>query len=136
MDIQEHISALQWEAIEAYPLECCGVLVETGDGTIDLRPSPAPLNDHRHFQVDPAVIVGTHQNGENILGFYHSHPDAPPILSQADLASMLVNDAPAWPNTEWLVISVYKGQNVEMVQYVWNPTIEAFEGKAVQEVVS
>ncbi len=76
-------------AREAYPLECCGVLLGSGglvSGTArcrNLHPEPT-----HHYRIDPneltAIAEAARAHGLAIAGFYHSHPDGPAVLSHED----------------------------------------------------
>ena len=55
------------------------------------------------FQLDPEGFLEADrwasQNGLDIVGFWHSHPDHPPVPSPTDLES-------AWPEYSYLIVSV------------------------------
>jgi proteasome lid subunit RPN8/RPN11 len=81
---------------DAYPHECCGVLLgrfERGDRAAEAlvrcgngRPD-SPAN---RYAIDPREILaaerGARARGQEIVGFYHSHPDHPARWSPTDLA--------------------------------------------------
>jgi proteasome lid subunit RPN8/RPN11 len=98
-------------AAAAYPHECCGALIgSSGRGARVVTDALALANiagetSHR-------FLVGTDEyrkaeaharnTGLSLLGFYHSHPDAPAQPSQYDLSQ-------AWPNFHYIIVSVRKG---------------------------
>jgi len=101
------------QAADAYPKECCGLLVGRDEGQ-DLRvtrvvPSANldPAGGTRAFEIDPALILewtkrlrGT---PERLIGHYHSHPDGPAQPSATDLDH-------AWePGRIWLILGVRGG---------------------------
>jgi proteasome lid subunit RPN8/RPN11 len=47
------------------------------------------------------------ENGFDVVGFYHSHPDDRAVPSQYDLEH-------AWPTYSYIVVSVEKGQAVDL----------------------
>jgi proteasome lid subunit RPN8/RPN11 len=70
------------------PNECCGLLIGTCQ-QIDLafrarnrRPGPNTylIDPRDHF----AAIKAARQAGAEVVGYYHSHPDAPPAPSATD----------------------------------------------------
>ena len=73
------------------PKEACGLLAgKTGHITHSLPVhNLAPLPESR-FELDPreelAALKAIDKGGLQLLGVYHSHPEAPPIPSQADIA--------------------------------------------------
>ena len=95
-----------WEKIEsegarAYPNECCGILFGrdvTGDGDFALRrvveTIQPVLNEfeeeeqYHRFLITPQTLMKAEKHaakeGLLVLGFYHSHPDAPAKPSEYD----------------------------------------------------
>lgn len=74
------LDGLKTEAIEAYPRECCGILLGTGQAITSIRSAknvhPRPEN---HFEIDPQALIDAHRaarrGGPQVLGFFHSHPN-------------------------------------------------------------
>lgn len=75
----------------AFPLEACGLLLG-GDGRIEemrvcrnVHPEPAT-----HFEIDPRALIDAHRaarlGGEQVIGYWHSHPAGPPEPSATDRA--------------------------------------------------
>lgn len=97
---------------DAYPREGCGVLLgEVADGArrvTGLEPAENrwPDRDDRYL-VDPETLRRLMEEEENggprVLGFYHSHPDAPPEPSKTDLEH-------AWPWYHYLIVGVRGGR--------------------------
>lgn len=96
----------------AYPKEGCGVLLGRrvdGERRVErLEPAPNrwPDRDDRYL-VDPRtlrrLLEEEDDGGPEILGFYHSHPDAPPEPSETDRAH-------AWPWYHYLIVPVAEGE--------------------------
>ena len=111
-DMQQ--AALSRHALDAYPNECCGLLIgsDLPNGDLLVREIVRSANldagdGARAFEVDPAVILAwqkkTRGTTARILGHYHSHPDAPAQPSATDLAR-------AWePGQAWLIMTVLGG---------------------------
>jgi proteasome lid subunit RPN8/RPN11 len=63
----------------------------------------------RRFVIEPIAMVKLERelrkSGEQLVGFYHSHPDHPAEPSVTDLEYFRL-----WPRTIWLIIPVAKGQ--------------------------
>lgn len=104
-DLHRHLEA-------AYPREACGVLLgQVGDGTrrvTALHPAPNRWPDRNdRYLVDPGVLrrllEAEEKGGARVLGFYHSHPDAPPEPSPTDLEY-------AWPWYHYLIVRVTAGR--------------------------
>ncbi|MCW9035171.1 MAG: M67 family metallopeptidase [Alphaproteobacteria bacterium] len=106
---------MEMEAEEAYPQECCGLLVglrESEDKVKVTRviPSPNMSTDDltKRFEVDPRLqfelMRHLRDKPEVIVGHYHSHPDHPPLPSETDLKMALD------PDMVWVIIGVEQGQ--------------------------
>lgn len=83
------VATLLEEALRAHPAECCGLLLGVGGRVTRAAPAanvhPDPL---RHFEIDPAVLIAAHRaargGAEQVLGYYHSHPNGRCEPSAAD----------------------------------------------------
>ena len=109
-------AAIRRHGRETYPNECCGALI--GDERLVGHAAPLPNtteegarrrflvrpSDYRQAEADAARLKG------NLLGFYHSHPDAPARPSQYDLDH-------AWPSFWYVIVSVQQGEPAQMT--VW-----------------
>src|SRR5258707_7926581 len=102
---------------ETYPHECCGILLGRvdDDGTRTVTSIARVGNTrtdsaHNRYNIDPRELVRIQREardrGEDILGFYHSHPDHPARWSPTDLA-----DA-HWFRCSYVITSVEKGRAV------------------------
>ena len=101
---------------ESYPHECCGVLLGTFDVDQDVRevlrivPAGNTWVDspHNRYNIDPRELIAAQrqarESGEDIVGFYHSHPDHPAQWSQTDLAEA------HWYGCSYVITSVKKGE--------------------------
>lgn len=103
-------------AAAAYPHEACGLVVRRAGGLAvvpghNLAPRGA-------FELDPATLI-SHRH-EDLVALYHSHCDAPPILSAADRATLVIGDQPAWPGVEVWIVPVRNGVTAPPVRYGWN----------------
>jgi proteasome lid subunit RPN8/RPN11 len=100
-----------------YPYECCGVLVgqfEEAGGKVVKTVVPcgntrmdSPAN---RYHIDPIELVRIQRAallaGDDIVGFYHSHPDHPARWSATDLAEA------HWTGCSYVITSVEKGRAV------------------------
>lgn len=100
---------------ETYPHECCGVLLGQfdGDGTrrvtsIAQCGNTRDDSPHNRYNIDPRELVRIQREGrerrEDIVGFYHSHPDHPAQWSQTDLAEA------HWFGCSYVITAVEKGK--------------------------
>ena len=115
-------------ANEHYPHEACGILfgedgIITEASGLDNRLSKA--DSTKHFYMDPTEIFRAEKEarlkGLSILGFFHSHPDAPAVLSKEDEEYMI-------PGLIYLIVSVTRDKVPEIRTYIKNsPDGEAYE---------
>jgi proteasome lid subunit RPN8/RPN11 len=80
---------------ETYPHECCGVLLGQMGGDTRTVTSTARCGNTRtdspqnRYHIDPKELVRiqrlARERDEDIIGFYHSHPDHPAQWSKTDL---------------------------------------------------
>ena len=65
---------------------------------------------HNRYNIDPKELIRIQregrERGEDIIGFYHSHPDHPAQWSQTDLAEA------HWFGCSYVITSVEKGKAV------------------------
>ena len=105
----------------SYPHECCGFLIgrrqEGRKRVEEVRPAgnardDSPLN---RYLISPEEMFRAERDarraGQEVLGFYHSHPDVPARPSQYDLDH-------AWPVYSFLIMSVNQGRATEMHAWV------------------
>lgn len=113
---------IRWEAKHCYPNECCGILlgnVVAGHRIVTMTltcenmrvDSPAD-----RYSISPEQVIGAlklaRNRGENIIGFYHSHPDHSPNYSSTDLAEA------HWFDCSYVITSVERGTPATTASYV------------------
>ena len=120
----EVASKIRAHGAETYPHECCGALLgkEISD---DVREITAlfPLVNRRddsprnRFQVTSEDVrdaeKAARQQGVDVLGWYHSHPDHPAKPSQFDQDH-------AWPWYSYIIVSVANGEPQSMTSWRLN----------------
>jgi proteasome lid subunit RPN8/RPN11 len=102
---------------QTYPHECCGVLLGQDNGgerivtravTCGNTRTDSPEN---RYNIDPKDLIriqlDAREDGLDILGFYHSHPDHPARWSTTDLAEA------HWIGCSYVITSVNRG-NAEL----------------------
>ena len=106
--------AIRRHGEETYPNECCGVLLGQMDGDLRTVTSTARCGNTRtdspqnRYHIDPKELVRIQREGRNrdedIIGFYHSHPDHPAQWSQTDLAEA------HWIGCSYVITRVAQGK--------------------------
>lgn len=138
------IHKLAWEQLrrhgeETYPYECCGVLVGEMDGE-GVKVVQAAVrcgnqrsdSPHNRYEVDPRELVRIQREAraqaQDILGFYHSHPDHPARWSQTDLAEA------HWTGCSYVITSVINGRAAETNSFnlTARDEIKSFEDEEIR----
>jgi len=112
---QSAYASLRRHGEETYPHECCGVLLGRmeDDGARTVTSVARAGNTrtdsaHNRYNIDPKDLIRIQREGrtrgEDIIGFYHSHPDHPAQWSQTDLAEA------HWFGCSYVITSVEKGK--------------------------
>jgi proteasome lid subunit RPN8/RPN11 len=113
-------AALRQHGEETYPHECCGVLLghfgddDGGSGPVTKTVSRIARcgntredSPHNRYSIAPRELIRIQregrERGEDIVGFYHSHPDHPAQWSSTDLAEA------HWFGCSYVITSVEKG---------------------------
>jgi proteasome lid subunit RPN8/RPN11 len=106
--------SLRQHGEETYPHECCGILLGNfADDGIRIVTSVARCGNTRtdspqnRYNIDPRDLVRIQREGrereEDIVGFYHSHPDHPARWSATDF------DEAHWIGCSYVITSVEQG---------------------------
>jgi proteasome lid subunit RPN8/RPN11 len=102
---------------QSYPFEGCGLLLgrmEAGDNVVEgLYPAENrwPLEEEKpiRFLITPEEMmraeVAAANQGLDVIGIFHSHPDDVPVASPRDLAWA------TWPGYSYLITEVRQGQS-------------------------
>ncbi|MGA9529614.1 MAG: M67 family metallopeptidase [Terriglobales bacterium] len=133
-------SSLRQHGERTYPHECCGVLLGRfeDDGSKTVTRAEACGNTradspHNRYHIDPKELVRIQregrERGEDIVGFYHSHPDHPAQWSATDLAEA------HWMGCSYLITSVAQGRAASTNSFVLLGTDEQdkhFAGEIIE----
>jgi proteasome lid subunit RPN8/RPN11 len=116
-DLLERIRA---HATASYPFECCGAMLGLEDGDEREVKDLAALDNQRQdsprnrFLVRPEDVIrvdkAARDRGLDVLGWYHSHPDAPARPSEFDREH-------AWPWYSYLIVSVEAAEPRRMASW-------------------
>lgn len=111
---QKEYSEIRRHGEETYPHECCGVLLGQMDGDVRTVTSTARCGNTRtdspqnRYHIDPKELIRIQrqgrERGEDVIGFYHSHPDHPAHWSPTDLAEA------HWIGCSYVITRVVEGK--------------------------
>ncbi len=121
-----------------YPYECCGLLIgsffDNGKKvvaqTLPIINARESESKHHRFLIPPDELVRGEryaaENGLEVIGFYHSHPDHPAVPSQYDLEH-------AWPVYSYIVIAVGEGRARDLRSWELRPDRTAFDEEGISK---
>lgn len=132
----DHDAAIRAHAQRIYPHECCGFLLgRLAEGVRRVEQVEPALNDrgeeerHNRFTISPEAYLAAEKAaraaGLDVLGFYHSHPDAPARPSAYDLEH-------AWPWYSYMIVAVRAGAAERMTSWVLQDDRSRFNEQAVE----
>ena len=126
--------AIAAHARSGYPHEVCGVLVgTTGEGAVRVARAVAVANRETErpavrYQIAPEDLIGVQRSvreeGLDIVGYYHSHPDHPARPSETDrrIAAEGLSDG-----VVHIVCGVAGGRDTVATAWVFRDATQAFE---------
>ena len=136
-NVLNHIRA---HAAETYPEECCGFLLGTAEnGTNTVRAARRVENRQsadreRRYTITPddyqAADAAAREQGLDIVGFYHSHPDHPAAPSETDLQEA------TFPGYTYVIVAVRHGTPANLTAWTLAPDRAAFEPERINFVES
>jgi proteasome lid subunit RPN8/RPN11 len=118
---QADYDLIRQEAEQSYPRESCGILLGiSSDGCRNVNSiiqcdnaDPEPL---RRYTIDPKQVIAAFKlarsRNQDIIGFYHSHPDHPAQFSDTDLAEAY------WQDCSYVITSVNHGRAAQTKSFV------------------
>lgn len=132
---------IEREGVAAYPNECCGILFgkdvrENGDEQrfvqrIEKVENEFDESEHHHrFLITPDTLMKAEnaaaKEGRLVLGFYHSHPDAPARPSEYDREH-------GWPFYSYVIVSVLNREATDTTSWVMDEATRRFERQEIVE---
>jgi proteasome lid subunit RPN8/RPN11 len=118
-----HREELIEHARRAAPEECCGLLCGsfTTDGVVvgEIQPMPNVWSGDRghRYEIDPRAHLNLQRDartrGIEIVGYYHSHPDAPPVPSAFDTER-------AWEQILYVIVTPLESEEHKIRAWVYD----------------
>ncbi len=131
----EQMAQIREDAAAAYPAECCGILIGLArDSTVLISSLHATENRWAaracdRYEVDPREILrldrSAESQGKKVIGFYHSHPDHPPLPSPTDLRY-------AWPGYVYLIVATTGTSETAVRAWKYDERLRRFRECAIQ----
>ena len=121
-----------------YPHECCGLMLGAfAAGDLKTIAEIYPISSAREeaakrnrFLITPEEFMEgeqyAQQNGLDVVGFYHSHPDHPAVPSGYDLDH-------AWPLYSYIVVAVKAGRAGDIRSWEMEPDRSKFTEEEIRQ---
>ena len=132
---EELLRRIHAHSVETYPYECCGALLgRDGDSSrevLDLLPLENRRNDspRNRFEVTPGDVLlaekTARQQNIELLGWYHSHPDAPARPSEFDREH-------AWPWYSYIIVSVQQREPRDTTSWRLRDDRSAYDSESIE----
>ncbi|HSY59694.1 MAG TPA: M67 family metallopeptidase [Terriglobales bacterium] len=123
--------------VETYPHECCGALLgRDGDDSREVqdllplanRRDDSPRNRFEVTSEDVRLAEKTARGKQlELIGWYHSHPDAPARPSEYDREH-------AWPWYSYIIVSVQKREPKDTTSWRLRDDRESYDSEAIESV--
>jgi proteasome lid subunit RPN8/RPN11 len=135
---QSEYEAIRHHGEEAYPHECCGILLGVTEGDLKTVRASVPCdntrrNSRNRYNIDPLDLIRVQrqarERGLDIVGFYHSHPDHPARWSQTDLQEA------HWIGYSYVITSVERGTAAQTNSFTLTGTREEDKALCNEQVV-
>ena len=140
--VAEVYQAIVADCPARYPNEACGILIGQDDAggravvqwRLALNVWDTPQEHGHRFRIDPAAQLAAEREaraaGLEVVGFYHSHPDAPPKPSPRDVEA-------AWPFYTYLIIqTAAAGESMPAACWIFEETHQVFRRQAMSIAAS
>src|SRR3982074_2321844 len=133
---QQRLFEMRQHGERDYPFECCGLMLGRFESNghkivIETYPISSAREEEakrNRFLIRPEELMrGEKYSREkrlDVVGFYHSHPDERAVPSTYDLDH-------AWPTYSYVVVSVAKGQAVDLKSWEIKPHRSKFNEEEI-----
>ncbi len=121
---QQMLEEIHSHAVSTYPEECCGLMFgnSTGNGVSKkvlrlrrMKNTFEPSERYHRYTIEPREFLKAEKQAEEsreeIVGIYHSHPNAPAKPSEFDREH-------AWPTLSYVVVEVRGSKVIETKSWI------------------
>ena len=135
--IDKLLRGIHAQGVETYPHECCGALLGRDSDSSREVVSLLPLANRRddsprnRFEVTADDVLLAEKTAREqqleLIGWYHSHPDAPARPSEYDREH-------AWPWYSYIIVSVQKGEPRDTTSWRLHDDRAAYDPETIEVV--
>lgn len=129
-----HLAEIRKHGEETYPYECCGLLLGKEQAGVKVLQAVRRVENsredsrHNRYLIPPQEIVRgeryARENGMDVIGFYHSHPDHPARPSGYDLDH-------AWPWYSYIIVSIEQGKAADLNSWLMQEDRTGFDQEEI-----
>jgi proteasome lid subunit RPN8/RPN11 len=135
---EQQLNEIRQHGERDYPFECCGLMLGRFESEgRKIVAETYPISNAREeeakrnrFLISPEELLRGEKHARekslDVIGFYHSHPDDRAVPSKYDLDH-------AWPTYSYIVVSVEKGQAVDLRSWEMEPDRSRFNPEEISE---
>ena len=128
---EPHLAAIRRHGEKTFPQECCGFLLGQQDNGVKTVTQLSAADNarentarHNRFLITAEMYLSADREarttGLDILGFYHSHPNAPARPSEYDREH-------AWAWYSYVIVSVRDGAAHDLTSWVLRDDRSSFD---------
>ena len=132
---EEHDKTIRSHGEETFPNECCGFILGKIDGddrnVVELMRADNDREDeaqYNRFLITPDAYMRGEKEARkkklDVVGFYHSHPNAPARPSQYDLDH-------AWPFYSYVIVSIMDQSSDAMTSWILKDDRSSFDPEEI-----
>ncbi len=132
------VETLLARAREGYPFEVCGVLLGVVQSPIRVQSVVPVVNREKdeprvRYQIAPEDLIRIQREardrGQEIVGYYHSHPDHPARPSETDrrIAAEGLSDG-----VVHVVVGVEKGERAVSTAWIFRDATQSFDEEPLE----
>lgn len=137
---REMLDEMHSHALSTFPEECCGLMFGNSSENYDngarevkrIRRMDNAFDSSQRFHrysLDPREFLkeekSAEEKGEEIIGVYHSHPNAPAKPSEFDRTH-------AWPELSYVIVEVVNGKILETNSWILNEDKKGFTPQEIR----
>jgi proteasome lid subunit RPN8/RPN11 len=132
------VEAMLARAREGYPYEVCGVLLGAASPSVRVHSAVSVVNREKdqprvRYQIAPEDLIRIQREardrGQEIVGYFHSHPDHPARPSETDrrIAAEGLSDG-----VIHVVVGVEKGERAVPTAWIFRDATQAFDEEPLE----
>lgn len=132
---EDLLRRIEAHGVDTFPHECCGALLgregDAGREVIELLPLPNRREDspRNRFELTPDDVRLAEKTARgkrlDLLGWYHSHPNAPARPSEFDREH-------AWPWYSYIIVSIQSGEPKDMTSWRLRDDRASYDSEVIE----